>query len=335
MLRQAFVPRPFTVPRVTFHGWCSNSALRRYPMPLPLKPTTSPPRLASGATGERAHCWRSPSGAARFAISTGAALLLIALVASSSGVSPPLRFAATPASPTPRPPRRSRHARSRRSSSPTMARASCCRFARHARSMAARSAPSKPPSPRGPFRSPTSSAGPPLGTTVRVIEPHSSTIERLIQVVSVILVLTLLLAYALHHRGALGTNRFAPSPASRHLTLARCRRRARGAGRSARRHRLSQESRALPRHGRALPQGRAPRGPAGHGKNAPRARRRGRSRMPGHRRRRLRLQRDVRRHRLAPRAPAREAGARRRALHRLHRRIRLARRSPRPAESLR
>jgi cell division protease FtsH len=59
-----------------------------------------------------------------------------------------------------------------------------------------------------------------LGTTVRVVEPHSSTVERLVQVVSIVLVLTLLLAYALHHRGALGTNRFAPSPASRHLTLA-------------------------------------------------------------------------------------------------------------------
>jgi len=58
------------------------------------------------------------------------------------------------------------------------------------------------------------------GTTVRVVEAHSSTTERLIQIVSVIVVLSLLVAYALHHRGALGLNRFAPSPASRHLTLA-------------------------------------------------------------------------------------------------------------------
>jgi len=58
------------------------------------------------------------------------------------------------------------------------------------------------------------------GTTVRVVEARSSTTERLIQIVSVIVVLSLLVAYALHHRGALGLNRFAPSPASRHLTLA-------------------------------------------------------------------------------------------------------------------
>jgi cell division protease FtsH len=58
------------------------------------------------------------------------------------------------------------------------------------------------------------------GTTVRVVEAHSSTTDRLIQIVSVIVVLSLLLAFALHHRGALGVNRFAPSPASRHLTLA-------------------------------------------------------------------------------------------------------------------
>ncbi|MEP7087625.1 MAG: AAA family ATPase, partial [Gemmatimonadota bacterium] len=57
------------------------------------------------------------------------------------------------------------------------------------------------------------------GTTVRVIEPHTSNADRLIQIVSVILVLSLLVAYAVHHRGALGTNKFSPSPASRHLTL--------------------------------------------------------------------------------------------------------------------
>jgi cell division protease FtsH len=57
------------------------------------------------------------------------------------------------------------------------------------------------------------------GTSVRVIEPHAGTSERLIQIISVILVLSLLVAYALNHRGALGVNRFAPSPASRHLTL--------------------------------------------------------------------------------------------------------------------
>jgi cell division protease FtsH len=58
------------------------------------------------------------------------------------------------------------------------------------------------------------------GTIVRVIEPNASTTERLVQVVSVLLVISLLFGYALHHRGALGVNRFAPSPASRHLTLA-------------------------------------------------------------------------------------------------------------------
>ena len=58
------------------------------------------------------------------------------------------------------------------------------------------------------------------GTTVRVVEPHTSNADRIIQIMSAILVLSLLLAYALHHRGALGANRFAPSPASRHLTLA-------------------------------------------------------------------------------------------------------------------
>ena len=57
------------------------------------------------------------------------------------------------------------------------------------------------------------------GTIVRVVEPHASTTERLIQIVSVLLVISLLFGYALHHRGALGVNRFAPSPASRHLTL--------------------------------------------------------------------------------------------------------------------
>jgi len=57
------------------------------------------------------------------------------------------------------------------------------------------------------------------GTTVRVVEPHTSNADRLIQIVSVVLVLSLLVAYTLHHRGALGVNRFAPSPASRHLTL--------------------------------------------------------------------------------------------------------------------
>ncbi|MBK5188418.1 MAG: hypothetical protein JJD97_09235, partial [Gemmatimonadaceae bacterium] len=58
------------------------------------------------------------------------------------------------------------------------------------------------------------------GTIVRVVESHTSTTERLIQIVSVLLVMSLLVAYALNHRGALGVNRFAPSPASRHLTLA-------------------------------------------------------------------------------------------------------------------
>jgi cell division protease FtsH len=58
------------------------------------------------------------------------------------------------------------------------------------------------------------------GTIVRVVEPHTGSIERLIQFVSVLLLLSLLAAYALHHRGGLGANRFAPSPASRHLTLA-------------------------------------------------------------------------------------------------------------------
>jgi cell division protease FtsH len=57
------------------------------------------------------------------------------------------------------------------------------------------------------------------GTIVTVVEPHASTTERLIQLGSLLLVLSLLVAYALHHRGALGANRFAPSPASRHLTL--------------------------------------------------------------------------------------------------------------------
>jgi cell division protease FtsH len=57
------------------------------------------------------------------------------------------------------------------------------------------------------------------GTIVRVVEPHASTTERLIQLGSLILVVSLLVGYTLHHRGALGTNRFAPSPASRHLTL--------------------------------------------------------------------------------------------------------------------
>ncbi|HEV7705894.1 MAG TPA: AAA family ATPase, partial [Gemmatimonadaceae bacterium] len=58
------------------------------------------------------------------------------------------------------------------------------------------------------------------GTVVRVVEPHASTTERLIQIVSVLFVVSLLFGYALHHRGALGVNRFTPSPASRHLTLA-------------------------------------------------------------------------------------------------------------------
>jgi cell division protease FtsH len=57
------------------------------------------------------------------------------------------------------------------------------------------------------------------GTSVRVIEEHTSTTERLIQIVSIILVLSLVLAYAVNHRGAFA-NRFVPSPASRHLTLA-------------------------------------------------------------------------------------------------------------------
>ncbi|MDQ2930479.1 MAG: AAA family ATPase [Gemmatimonadota bacterium] len=57
------------------------------------------------------------------------------------------------------------------------------------------------------------------GTTVRVIEARTSTSDRLVQIVSIALVLSLLIAYAVHHRGALGVNRFAPSPASRHLTL--------------------------------------------------------------------------------------------------------------------
>jgi cell division protease FtsH len=58
------------------------------------------------------------------------------------------------------------------------------------------------------------------GTIVRVVEPHASGTERLIQIVSVLLVISLLFGYALHHRGAIGVNRFSPSPASRHLTLA-------------------------------------------------------------------------------------------------------------------
>jgi len=58
------------------------------------------------------------------------------------------------------------------------------------------------------------------GTIVRVDDSDVSTTERLIRIVSVLLVLSLLVGYALHHRGALGVNRFAPSPASRHLTLA-------------------------------------------------------------------------------------------------------------------
>jgi cell division protease FtsH len=57
------------------------------------------------------------------------------------------------------------------------------------------------------------------GTVVRVIEPHASSTERIIQLGSLLLVITLVVGYTLHHRGALGTNRFAPSPASRHLTL--------------------------------------------------------------------------------------------------------------------
>ena len=57
------------------------------------------------------------------------------------------------------------------------------------------------------------------GTSVRVVEPHTTSADRLIQIVSVILVLSLLVAYAFHHRGALGVNKFSPSPASRHLTL--------------------------------------------------------------------------------------------------------------------
>jgi cell division protease FtsH len=57
------------------------------------------------------------------------------------------------------------------------------------------------------------------GTTVRVVEPHTTNADRLIQLLSVILVFSLLVAYALHHRGAIGTNKFSPSPASRHLTL--------------------------------------------------------------------------------------------------------------------
>jgi cell division protease FtsH len=57
------------------------------------------------------------------------------------------------------------------------------------------------------------------GTVVRVVEAHASTTERIIQIGSLLLVVTLLVGYGLHHRGALGPNRFAPSPASRHLTL--------------------------------------------------------------------------------------------------------------------
>jgi cell division protease FtsH len=58
------------------------------------------------------------------------------------------------------------------------------------------------------------------GTSVRVLEPHATTSERLIQIGSVLLLVALLAAYTLHRRGGLGANRFAPSPASRHLTLA-------------------------------------------------------------------------------------------------------------------
>ncbi len=58
------------------------------------------------------------------------------------------------------------------------------------------------------------------GTSVRVLEPRASVAERLVQVVSVLLLIALLAAYTLHYRGGLGANRFVPSPASRHLTLA-------------------------------------------------------------------------------------------------------------------
>jgi cell division protease FtsH len=58
------------------------------------------------------------------------------------------------------------------------------------------------------------------GTTVRVLETDVSTTERLVRIVSVLLIVSLLVGYALHHSGALGVNRFTPSPASRHLTLA-------------------------------------------------------------------------------------------------------------------
>lgn len=58
------------------------------------------------------------------------------------------------------------------------------------------------------------------GTVVRVVEPQTGTMERLVQIVTVLLLLSLVVAYALHHRGGFGANRFAPSPASRHLTLA-------------------------------------------------------------------------------------------------------------------
>jgi cell division protease FtsH len=58
------------------------------------------------------------------------------------------------------------------------------------------------------------------GASVRVVEAEASTSERLIQIVSILLVVSLMVAYAVNHRGALGVNRFAPSPASRHLTLA-------------------------------------------------------------------------------------------------------------------
>jgi cell division protease FtsH len=57
------------------------------------------------------------------------------------------------------------------------------------------------------------------GTVVRVIEPHATTTERMIQIGSLLLVAMLLVGYTLHHRGTLGTNRFSPSPPSRHLTL--------------------------------------------------------------------------------------------------------------------
>ena len=336
LLRQAFVPRPFTVPRVTIHGWCFNSALRRYSMPLPLRSNdqSAPPR-------ERRN-WKlrplsraSPSSAARFAISTGGALLVAAIA-----VAPRLALRARNASRRHhrrlfrgRPGTR-RTRRCPRSSSPTMARASCSSSRTPARRMAARSAPSKPSSPPAPSRSPTSSAGPSRHHRSRRraarVHHRAAHPDRERRSSSS----RCSFGYALHHRGALGTNRFSPSPASRRLTLADV-----GGAREAQADLrdviayLKSPERFLAM-GAHCPKGVLLVGPPGTGKTLLARAVAGEAGMPGDRRRGLRLQRDVRRRRLAPRAPARQAGARRRTMHRVHRRVRLARRPPRPPEPL-